>query len=115
MSKTLLFLIALSLLMPIATRAQGRERKPLDIYYIDTEGGKSALFVSPTGETLLYDTGTGGDSNRDLDRILAVMKAANLPIQQLDHVIVSTEQEFRKSHPVDTAPVSHRNACLAAR
>jgi len=91
--KTVLFLIALALLIPIATAqpqgAPGQERKPLDIYYVDTEGGKSVLFVSPTGETLLYDTGTGGDSNRDLDRIMAVIKAANLPVQQLDHVIVS--------------------------
>ncbi len=68
---------------------QAQQSKPLDIYYIDTEGGKSVLFVSPTGETLLFDTGTGGDGNRDLDRILAVIKAANLPVQQLDHVIVS--------------------------
>jgi len=105
MSKTLLFLIALSLLMPIATRAQGRERKPLDIYYIDTEGGKSALFVSPTGETLLYDTGTGGDSNRDLERILAVMKAANLPIQQLDHVIVS---HYHGDHAGNAAALADR-------
>src|SRR5439155_1868713 len=66
-----------------------QQSKPLDVYYVDTEGGKSVLFVSPTGETLLFDTGTGGDGNRDLDRILAVIKAANLPIQQLDHVIVS--------------------------
>src|SRR5215510_401239 len=70
-------------------RPQAQERKPLDIYYVDTEGGKAVLFVSPSGETLLYDTGTGGDGNRDLDRILAVIKLANLPIEQLDHVIVS--------------------------
>src|SRR5437660_7048287 len=88
--KRSLFLLALALLMPVAAgQAQAQERKPLDIYYIDTEGGKSVLFVSPGGETLLFDTGTGGDSNRDLDRILAVIKAANLPIQQLDHVFVS--------------------------
>ena len=93
MRKTWLFPIAVALLMLIATaraqNPQAQEHKSLDVYYIDTEGGKSVLFVSPTGETLLYDTGTGGDANRDLDRILAVIKAANLPIQQLDHVIVS--------------------------
>src|SRR5262245_49745208 len=93
MCKTLQFLIAAALLTPIGvTMAQGpqaQEHKPLDIYYIDTEGGKAVLFVSPTGETLLFDTGTGGDANRDLDRILAVIKAANPPIPQLDHVIVS--------------------------
>jgi competence protein ComEC len=92
MYKTLLSLTALALVSIAVASAQGpqgQERKPLDIYYIDTEGGKAVLFVSPTGETLLYDTGTGGDSNRDLDRILAVIKTANLPVQQLDHVIVS--------------------------
>ena len=26
--------------------------KTLDIYYIDTEGGQSTLFLSPTGESL---------------------------------------------------------------
>ena len=93
MSKTLLFVIAVGLLMPIPVAhtqsPRGPEQKSLSIYYVDTEGGKAVLFVSPTGETLLYDTGTGGDGDRDLDRIMAVIKAANLPIQQLDHVIVS--------------------------
>src|SRR6266516_1125639 len=93
MHKTLLSVIALTLLLQIAAaRPQNpreQEHKSLDIYYIDTEGGKAVLFVSPAGETLLYDTGTGGDGNRDLNRILAVIKAANLPVEQLDHVIVS--------------------------
>src|SRR5213592_4099089 len=93
MHKTLLSVIALTLLLQIAAaRPQNpreQEHKSLDIYYIDTEGGKAVLFVSPAGETLLYDTGTGGDGNRDLESILAVIKAANLPVEQLDHVIVS--------------------------
>src|SRR5262249_8694459 len=93
MGKTLLSVVVLGLLWPMAAaRArspQGQGHKTLDIYYIDTEGGKAVLFVSPTGETILYDTGTGGDANRDLERILAVIKAANPPIPQLDHVIVS--------------------------
>jgi len=33
----------------------------LNIYYIDTEGGQSTLFVGPTGESLLVDTGNAGD------------------------------------------------------
>src|SRR5881397_3692112 len=92
MCKTLLSVIALTLIPIAAGRTQNpreQEHKTLDIYYVDTEGGKAVLFVSPTGETMLYDTGTGGDGNRDLDRILAVIKAANLAVQQLDHVIVS--------------------------
>src|SRR5437867_13055410 len=93
MYKTIRFVMAVMLLTPMAVvpmqRPQAQDRRPLDIYYVDTEGGKAVLLVSPTGETLLYDTGTGGDSNRDLDRVLAVIKVANLPIEQLDHVIVS--------------------------
>src|SRR5207247_4339582 len=93
MRKTLLSVIALSVLIQIAAaRTQSpreQEHKSVDIYYVGTEGGKAVLFVSPTGETLLFDTGTGGDGNRDLDRILTVIKAANLPVEQLDHVIVS--------------------------
>src|SRR5438093_13278309 len=93
MRKALMTIITLSLLIQIVcARTQNTrepEHKSLDIYYVDTEGGKAVLFVSPTGETMLYATGTGGDSNRDLDRILAVIKAANPTVQQLDHVIVS--------------------------
>jgi beta-lactamase superfamily II metal-dependent hydrolase len=91
LNRTLLFLVAAAVLMPIAVaRTQGPQGpKPLDIYYVDTEGGKAVLFLSPTGETMLYDTGTGGDNNRDLERIMAVINAAHLPTRQLDHVIVS--------------------------
>ena len=68
---------------------QAPPQTTLDVYYVDTEGGKAVLFVSPSGETLLLDTGTGGDNNRDLDRIMAVIGAAKLQQNQLDHVIVS--------------------------
>src|SRR5436190_2869491 len=56
--------------------------KTLDIYYIDTEGGQSTLFVSPTGESLLVDTGNGGD--RDLTRIVETLKTAGL--SRIDHM-----------------------------
>src|SRR4026208_894945 len=35
-------------------------RTTLDIYLIDVEGGNATLFVAPSGETLLIDTGNGG-------------------------------------------------------
>src|SRR6185295_3280198 len=54
----------------------------LNIYYIDTEGGQSTLFVSPTGETLLVDTGNAGD--RDLGRIADALKGAQ--VTQIDHM-----------------------------
>jgi beta-lactamase superfamily II metal-dependent hydrolase len=55
---------------------------PLNIYYIDTEGGQSTLFVSPTGESLLVDTGNAGD--RDLGRIVEALKTAG--VKQIDHM-----------------------------
>jgi beta-lactamase superfamily II metal-dependent hydrolase len=57
--------------------------KPLDIYVVDTEGGKATLFVSPSGETVLVDTGNPGD--RDVGRILEVIAAAD--VTKLDYLI----------------------------
>ena len=54
----------------------------LDIYYIDTEGGQSTLFVGPSGESLLVDTGNAGE--RDLGRIVETLKAAG--VRQIDHL-----------------------------
>jgi competence protein ComEC len=54
----------------------------LNIYYIDTEGGQSTLFMGPTGESLLVDTGNAGD--RDLGRIVETLKIAG--VKQIDHL-----------------------------
>ncbi|MCM3881343.1 MAG: MBL fold metallo-hydrolase [Vicinamibacterales bacterium] len=85
MRRMLTLLIVLAMVaMPLATlsgqtRAAG---KTLDIYYIDTEGGQATLFVSPAGQTLLVDTGNSGE--RDLNRILDVLKTAG--VTKLDHL-----------------------------
>src|SRR5215212_8833584 len=54
----------------------------LTIYYIDTEGGQSTLFVSPTGEALLVDTGNAGE--RDLGRIADTLRSAG--VTKIDHL-----------------------------
>ena len=54
----------------------------LSIYYIDTEGGQSTLFVGPTGESLLVDTGNAGD--RDFGRIVETLTAA--AVTRIDHL-----------------------------
>jgi competence protein ComEC len=41
----------------------------LNIYWIDVEGGGSTLIVSPTGESLLVDTGNPAPDDRDAKRI----------------------------------------------
>src|SRR5882724_4531146 len=65
----------------VRTQAQ----KPLDIYFIDVEGGQSTLFVSPSGESLLVDAGNPGA--RDAGRIAATAKEAGL--RQIDYVLVT--------------------------
>jgi competence protein ComEC len=84
--------------------AQRTPPATLDVYFIDTEGGQATLFVSPSGQTLLFDTGTGGDNNRDADRITNVIKQAAVE-QQLDHVIVS---HYHGDHVGNAAELSRR-------
>jgi competence protein ComEC len=59
----------------------------LQVYAIDVEGGKSTLFVSPTGQSMLVDTGYNGFRNRDADRILAAAKAAG--VKQIDYLVIT--------------------------
>jgi glyoxylase-like metal-dependent hydrolase (beta-lactamase superfamily II) len=56
--------------------AQPKTDKTFDMYFVDTEGGLSALYVSPTGESLLIDTGSPG--GRDTDRIMEIAGAAGV-------------------------------------
>ncbi len=68
--------------------AQTRTSKTLDIYVIDVEGGNAVLFVAPSGESMLVDTGNGGDGAvRDAGRIMAAVKDAG--VTQIDHLIIT--------------------------
>jgi len=49
-----------------------KTEKPLEIYFIDVEGGQATLVVSPSGQSMLVDTGWPGFNGRDADRIVAV-------------------------------------------
>jgi len=63
-------------------------RTTLDIYLVDVEGGNATLFVAPSGDSLLIDTGNGGAAAmRDADRIMAAAKDARLT--QIDHLITT--------------------------
>jgi beta-lactamase superfamily II metal-dependent hydrolase len=60
--------------------------KTLDIYWLDSEGGGSTLIVTPTGESILVDTGNPG--GRDPQRIHHV--ASDIAgLKQIDHVIIT--------------------------
>jgi competence protein ComEC len=60
----------------------------LQIYVVDVEGGNATLFIAPSGESVLIDTGNGGAAApRDAGRIMAAVKDAGL--QQIDHLITT--------------------------
>lgn len=73
-----LSIAAASTLLLIAQTA-----KPLQIYVVDTEAGKEALFVAPSGQTALIDTGNPG--GRDTDRLMAAIAEAG--VKQIDFLI----------------------------
>src|SRR5215468_9438906 len=78
---------ALVLMLVVSLSALGAS-KTLDIYVIDVEGGNATLFVAPSGESLLIDTGNAGAAApRDAGRIIQAMKDAN--VRQIDHLITT--------------------------
>ena len=78
----------LALVVLVAPPSAQTRSKTLDIYVVDVEGGNATLFVSPSGESLLMDTGNGGAAAaRDADRIMAAVKDAGLT--QIDHLITT--------------------------
>jgi competence protein ComEC len=84
-------LLALSLFALLSTQATAQHaagnNTSLLIYSIDVEGGQSTLIVSPSGRSLLVDTGWPGNSGRDAERIQAAMKDAG--ISKLDKVLIT--------------------------
>jgi len=75
-----------------ACRAAGRpaaadSAKPLQIYFIDVEGGQSTLVVDPQGESLLVDTGWPDYNGRDAERILSAARAAG--IDHIDDLLIT--------------------------
>jgi competence protein ComEC len=72
-------IVALLLASPLAAQ------ETLDIYFVDTEGGQATLFVAPSGESVLVDTGNPG--SRDTDRILATLREAG--VERIDHLLIT--------------------------
>src|SRR3954454_12419265 len=54
------------------------QRRNLDIYWIDAEGGASTLIVAPSGESLLVDTANRAADDRDAKRIMEAATKAGL-------------------------------------
>ena len=76
-------LSTIALTSALAAQRGAATTKPLEIYVVDTEGGKAALWVAPSGQSLLIDSGNPGA--RDLERIMAAVNDAGL--KQIDYLL----------------------------
>jgi competence protein ComEC len=65
----------------------GSSQKPLEVYFVDVEGGQATLFVTPEGQSLLIDTGWPGNAGRDADRIVAAARKAGL--SRIDFLLIT--------------------------
>ena len=73
--------------LTFACGALAKAPKPLQIYFIDVEGGQATLVVSPSRESMLIDTGWPDINGRDAERIVRAAKAAK--IKQIDYVLIT--------------------------
>src|SRR5712692_2288903 len=80
--------VMILLFASVVSVAQAQNSPTLDVYVVDVEGGNATLFVSPSHESLLIDTGNAGAAAvRDAGRIMEAVKDAGL--QQIDHLIIT--------------------------
>ncbi|MFB3922129.1 MAG: ComEC/Rec2 family competence protein [Terriglobia bacterium] len=78
--------ILLALCFSLSAVSFGKD-KALEVYFVDVEGGQATLAVSPSGESLLIDTGWPGFEGRDARRIVAAAHEAG--IKQIDYLLVT--------------------------
>jgi beta-lactamase superfamily II metal-dependent hydrolase len=77
--------------------------KNLEVISIDVEGGQATLFVSPSGESLLVDTGWPGFKGRDADRIAAAAKLAD--VKKIDYLVTT---HYHVDHVGGVQNLSHK-------
>jgi beta-lactamase superfamily II metal-dependent hydrolase len=80
-------IVVLSVLFVVLPPTAKTPEARLSIYVIDVEGGNSTLIVSPSGESLLIDTGHLNAAVRDSGRIMEALKDANVSL--IDHLVTT--------------------------
>src|SRR5256885_12132183 len=71
----------------ISAAAPAGGPRPLDIYWIDAEGGASTLIVAPSGQSMLVDSANRRPDDRDAKRIYDVTQLAGL--KKIDTVVTT--------------------------
>jgi competence protein ComEC len=82
----------------LSARPAAAQRRTLDIYFIDVEGGQATLVVTPAGESMLIDSGFPSDGTfasvpgdprqaRDANRVLEAARAAG--VKAIDYLLVT--------------------------
>ncbi|HEX4136833.1 MAG TPA: MBL fold metallo-hydrolase [Bryobacteraceae bacterium] len=79
--------IALLLWLTVPAAFLTAAANDLTVYFIDVEGGQSTLFVTPSGQSVLIDTGFPGFNGRDANRIAAAAKEAG--VKQIDYLLIT--------------------------
>jgi beta-lactamase superfamily II metal-dependent hydrolase len=94
---TLFLLVCALWVLGVSAQTQ----KALEIYFIDVEGGQATLFVTPTGQSMLIDTGYPGNGDRDLNRVLAAIKQAK--VKKLDFLLIT---HYHSDHVGNAAAIA---------
>jgi competence protein ComEC len=82
-----LALFGLLLAATLCSSPAPADKKVLQIYFVDVEGGQATLFVTPAGQSLLIDTGWPDNEGRDADRIVAAAKKAG--VSKINYVLIT--------------------------
>src|SRR5215471_2694894 len=81
------YVLAVTVCLSLVQATRAGTPRPLEIYFIDVEGGQATLIVDPRGPALLVDTGWPGFNGRDAGRIVSAAKTAGL--KKIDYVLIT--------------------------
>ena len=87
MASRVAVVVLVTLFLASAWSAAQRGEDTLDVYFVDVEGGHATLYVSPSGQSMLVDTGYAGFEDRDADRIVATATRAG--VKQIDYLVTT--------------------------